>query len=253
MIAIDDGFADARASQISLINKFTVVYQDSAIKNTPDFGINFPSVWKEVKCWVSAGSSRKKQPICDQLSGNGEFESRYISNLSENRNWVEKTMKKFHKVRIKRMATKHLHNFEKSFVHYNEFFEDWKKKEEIRFVELDIYISDQGRSLEPNQFDRVMETSHSFKGIVEELAPKFRQIIERLEELSQAISNYDLIVSKQYEDLVVKAELSFGDQIEELLDFSDSYRGLASSNDPNNKVVKVFDDIDSLCAYIETV
>ena len=253
MIAIDDGFTDARVSQISLINKFTVVYKDSAIKNTPDFGINFSSVWKEVKCLISAGSSREKQPICDQMSGNEEFESRYISNLSENRNWVEKTMKKFHRVRIKRMVTKHLHNFEESFIHYNEFFEDWKKKEETRFVELDIYISDQGRSLEPNQFDRVMETSNSFKGIVEELAPKFRQTIERLEELSQAISNYDSIVSNRYKDLVIKAELSFDGQIEELLDFSDSYRGLASSNDPKNKVVKIFDDIDSLSAYIEMV
>ena len=28
MVAIDDEFADARASQISLINQFTVVYED---------------------------------------------------------------------------------------------------------------------------------------------------------------------------------------------------------------------------------
>ena len=49
MAAIDDGFADARASQISLMNKFTVVYEDSAIKNTPDFEINIPSVWKVAK------------------------------------------------------------------------------------------------------------------------------------------------------------------------------------------------------------
>ena len=32
MAAIDDGFADASASQISLMNKFTVVYEDLAIK-----------------------------------------------------------------------------------------------------------------------------------------------------------------------------------------------------------------------------
>ena len=36
MLPIDDGFADAKASQISLMNNFTVVYEDSAIKNTPD-------------------------------------------------------------------------------------------------------------------------------------------------------------------------------------------------------------------------
>ena len=49
MVTIDDGLADARASQISLMNKFTAVYKDSAIKNTPDFEINISSFWKGEK------------------------------------------------------------------------------------------------------------------------------------------------------------------------------------------------------------
>ena len=62
--------------------------------------------------------------------------------------------------------------------------EERKKKEENRFAELGIYLSDQFKFLEPNQADRLMETSNSFKDIAQELVPKFRQIVERLKELS---------------------------------------------------------------------
>ena len=253
MIAIDDGFADARASQKALVNKFAVVYEYSALKNFPDFEINFPLVWNGVRKRITNENGQTKRPIGDQLGRNEELESKNISYLNKDLNWVNRITGKFYKKLLQKMAAKRLRKFEESFAQYEKFFEEWKEEEENRFVELDIYISDQGKSLEPNQVDRLIETSDTFKGIAEELAPKFRQIIERLEELSQTIFNSDSIISNRYKDLAAKAELSFGGQIEELLDFSDSYRGLASSNDPNNKVVKVFNDIDSLCAYIETV
>ena len=162
-------------------------------------------------------------------------------------------MEKYYKTMIGKMAVNHLNKFEESFVQYEEFFEEWKKKEADKFAELDICISDQVKSLEPNQIDRLMETSNSFKDTAEELAPKFRQIVEHLKELSRQISDYGSIKPNRYEDIVAKTELSFSEQIEELLDFSDYYRGLVSFYDPSNKVVKVFDDVDSLVEYIEAI
>ena len=61
MVVIDDRIADARDSQISLMNKLTVVYEDSAIKTTPDFEVNIPSVWKVVKKWAVIGSHQVEQ------------------------------------------------------------------------------------------------------------------------------------------------------------------------------------------------
>lgn len=253
MVAIDDGFADAKASQEILKNKFAVVYEYSTLESLPDFEITYPLVWNGFKKWMANRNSQAKRLIDSQLVRNQEFESTCIADVNKNSNWVERKIEKSYKIRVNKMAPKHLRKFEESFAQYEKFFEEWKKKEENRFVELDVDISDQSESLEPNQVDRLMDTSDTFKGIAEELALKFRQIIERLEELSRIIFDYDLIVSNRYKDLAAKAELSFGSQIEELLDFSDCYRGLAGSNDPNNKVIKVFDDIDSLCAYIKTI
>ena len=187
------------------------------------------------------------------MSRNDVFEFKYIADISENPNWVERITEKFFTKRMKKMTTNHLGKFEISLAQYEEFFEGWKKNEENRFAELDIYLADQVKSLEPNQVDLLIETSNSFKGIAEELAPKFRQIVERLKELSRQISDYGSVKPNRYEDIVAKTELSFSGQIEELLDFSDCYRGLVSSYDPNNKVVKVFDDVDSLVEYIEAI
>jgi len=253
MAAIDDGFADASASQISLMNKFTVVYEDLAIKNTPDFEINIPSVWKVAKKWAATGSHQAEQSNFGQLNRNDVFESKYISDISEDQNWTKRIAEKFFTKHVKKIAAKHLGNFEKSLAQYEKFFEEWKAKEENRFAELDIYLSDKVKSLEPNQVDRLMETSNSFKDIAEELAPKFRQTVEHLKELSRQISDYGSIKPNLYEDIVAKTELSFSEQIEELLDFSDYYRGLLSFHDPSNKVVKVFDDVDSLVEYIEAI
>lgn len=88
MVAIDDGFADARASQISLMNKFTVVYENSAIKNLPDFGISFPFIWNGVKKWITNGDKQEKELIDGQSSRNEEFESKRIAYSKMNLNWV---------------------------------------------------------------------------------------------------------------------------------------------------------------------
>ena len=253
MVAIDDEFADTRASQISLMNQFTVVYEDSAIKNMPDFEINIPSVWKVAKKWAAIGSHQAEQSDFGQLNRNDVFESKYIADINEDQNWAKRIAEQFFTKRVKKIAAKHLGDFEESLAQYEKFFEEWKTKEKNRFAELDIYLSDQVKSLEPNQVDRLMETSNSFKDIAEELAPKFRQIVKRLKELSRQISDYESVIPNRYEDLATKTELSFSGQIEELLDCSDYYLGLASSYDPNSKVVKVFDDVDSLVEYIEAV
>lgn len=251
MVAIDDGFADARASQKALVNKFTVVYEYSTIKNLTDFEINFPLVWNGVRKRITNENGQTKRPIGDQLDRNEEFESKHVSYLNKDLNWVNRITGKFYKKLLQKMAAKRLDKFEESFAQYEKFFEEWKKEKENRFVELDTYISDQSESLESSQVDRLMKTSDTFKDIAEELAPKFRRIIERLEELSQIIFDYDLIVSNRYKDLAAKAELSFGGQIEELLDFSDSYRGYALAYDPNRKAGIVFDDVESLFRHLE--
>ncbi len=247
MIAIDDGFADAKASQISLMNKFTVVYEDSAIKNTPDFKFNISSFWKRVKKWTVTGSSQAKQSIYGQSSKNKELESKYIAGA----NWADKIIEKYYKTMIEKMTINHLNKFEESFAQYEEFFEEWKKKEENRFSELDIYISNQGESLDRNQVNILMETSDAFKGVAEELAPKFRQIVERLEELSAKNSKYESDALNRYEYLSARVERSFEEQIEGLLDFSDYYRGYARTYDPDQKLSKVFDDVDSLFQHLE--
>ena len=94
MIAIDDGFADAKASQISLMNKFTVVYENSAIKNTPDFKFNLSSFWKRVKKWTATGSSQAKHSIYGQSSKSEEFESKYITGEKKYSNWADKIIEK---------------------------------------------------------------------------------------------------------------------------------------------------------------
>lgn len=253
MTAIDDGIADARASQISLVHKLTVVYEDSAINNTPDFEINIPAVWKIAKKWAAIGSHQAEQSNFGQLNRSDVFESKYIGDISEDQNWVKRIAKKFFTKRVKKVAAKHLGNFEKSLAQYEKFFEEWKTKEENRFAELDIYLSDQVKSLKLNQIDRLIKTSNSFKDTADELAPKFHQIVERLKELSRQISDYGSVKPNRYEDIVAKTELSFSGQIEELLYFSDYYRGLVSSYDPSNKVVKIFDDVDSLVEYIKAI
>ena len=251
MIAIDDGFADAKASQISLMNKFTVVYENSAIKNTPDFKFNLSSFWKRVKKWTATGSSQAKHSIYGQSSKSEEFESKYITGEKKYSNWADKIIEKYYKTMIEKMAISHLNKFEESFAQYEEFFEEWKKKEENRFSELDIYISNQGESLDRNQVNILMETSDAFKGVSEELAPKFRQIVERLEELSAKNSKYESDALNRYEYLSARVERSFEEQIEGFLDFSDYYRGYARAYDPDQKLSKVFDDVDSLFQHLE--
>ena len=234
MVAIDDGLADACASQRSLMNKFTIVYESAKIKSS--------SVLNEVKKQIANEKPQAKGLVDDQLSRNQELESKYIADANKNLNSVVGEI---------RIFAQHLCKLEESFDQYEKFFEKWREEEESRFVELDTYISDQSESLESSQVDRLMETSDAFKGIAEELAPKFRQVIERLEELSQTTFNHDSIVSNRYKDLAAKAELSFGGQIEELLDFSDFYRGYARAYDPNREVSKVFDDVESLFHHLE--
>lgn len=160
---------------------------------------------------------------------------------------------KFYKAFLQKMAAKHLRKFEQNFAKYEELFEEWKENEDNRFSELEQYILDLGESLDKNQVNRLMKTSNTFKGLAEDLVPKFLQIVERLVELSQQFSEYEPGEPNRYKCLAVEAKRSFDGQIEDLLDFSDYYRGLARAHDPNNKVVKVFDDVDSLFEYIETV
>ena len=251
MVAIDDGFADAKASQMSLMNKFSVVYQDSAIKNTPNFKFNISSFWKRVKEWIATGSSQAKQSIYGQSSKGEEFESKYITDTKKDSYWMGKIMEKYYKTMIEKMAVNHLNKFEDSFVKYEEFFEEWKKKETNRFAELDLCILDQDESLDQSQVNLLMETSDAFKGIAEELAPKFRQIVDRFEELSTKNSKYESDVLNRYEYLAAKVERSFEGQIEGLLDFSDYYRGYARAYDPDLKLSEVFDDVDSLFQNLE--
>ena len=234
MGAIDDGFADACASQRSLMNKFAIVYEDAKI--------NSSSVLNELKKKMANKKLQAKGLIDGQLSRNPELESKYIAGANKILNSVVGEIEVF---------AKHLRKLEESFDQYGKFFEEWKNEEENRFVELDTYILDQSESLESSQIDRLMETSDTFKDIAEELAPKFRKFIERIEELSQILFDYDLIASNRYKDLAAKAELSFGGQIEEFLDFSDYYRGYARAYDPNRKVSKVFDDVESLFQHLE--
>ena len=246
MVTIDDGLADARASQISLMNKFTAVYKDSAIKNTPDFEINISSFWKEAKKWIATRINRTKQPIYGQLSRNEEFESKYTNDTNNNSNWFDRIIGKYYQKNIGTTAANHLHKFEESFFQYENFFDEWKKTEENRFIELDIYISAQGESLDRNQVDLLMKTSDSFKGLAEELAPKLRQLVERLEEL-----NKNSGMPNRYKYLAAKIERSFEGQIEGLLDFSDYYRGYARAYDLDQKLSEVFEDVDSLFKHLE--
>ena len=251
MVTIDDGFADAKASQISLMNKFTAVYEDSALKNMPDFEINIPSFWTGVKNWIATGINRAKQPIYVRSSRDKGFESKYINDTNNNSNWINRIIERYYKKDIRKIAANHLHKFEESFLQYEKFFAEWKKKEEKRFAKLDIYISDQGESLDRNQVNFLMETSDAFKGLAEELAPKFRQIVERLEELSEKNSKYDSGMPNLYTYLAAKMERSFEGQIEGLLDFSDYYRGYARAYDPDQELSEVFDDVDSLFKHLE--
>ena len=251
MIAVDDGFADATASQKTLMNKFTIVYEDSAAKNLPDFEINFPPVWNGVKKRITNGNSRVEGSIDDQLGRENKLESRQVASRHKNSNLIKRILGIFYKKIVQKMVAKHLRKFEKSFTQYEELFKEWKETEENRINELEKYILDNGEALDTNEVNLLMETSNTIKGIAEELAPKFLHIVERLEELSQQFSEYESDLPNRYEYLAAKAERSFGGQIEELLDFSDYYRGLARWYDPDKKLSKVFDDVESLFKHLE--
>ena len=73
---------------------------------------------------AAIGNHQAEQSNFGQLNRNDIFESKYIADISEDPNWVKRIVEKFFTKRVKKIAAKHLDNFEKSLSQYEKFFEE---------------------------------------------------------------------------------------------------------------------------------
>lgn len=249
MSFIDDCFTEAGNSKKLLMSNFNNMYEDSKVEKLSNLKITRYRVWSVIKMLILGKNNSDKFPIFDHLHKKKLESNKFVCQNRKPTGLKEVTVR-LQKIFLQKIMARHLHKFEKNFVQYENAFEEWKEKEDNRFDEIDQHISDHSESLDVSQVDRIMEISNFIEGIAEDLAPKFRQIVEHLEELSRQLSDYEFAVAHRYECIAVRVEHSFGGQIEEFLDFSDYYRGMAISYNPNSKLSIVFDDVDSLIEHI---
>lgn len=137
------------------MSNFNIIYEDSKIKNLSDFKLTRYRVWSVIKMLILDKNKSTNFPVFDQLYKKKSKSNKFVCQNGKSTE-LKGVVARSRKIFLKKILARHLHKFEKSFIQYENAFEEWKKREDNRFDEIDQHISDRGESLDVSQVDRIM-------------------------------------------------------------------------------------------------
>ena len=138
-----------------MMSNFNIIYEDSKIKNLSDFKLTRYRVWSVIKMLILDKNKSTNFPVFDQLYKKKSKSNKFVCQNGKSTE-LKGVVARSRKIFLKKILARHLHKFEKSFIQYENAFEEWKKREDNRFDEIDQHISDRGESLDVSQVDRIM-------------------------------------------------------------------------------------------------
>ena len=253
MTAFDDRFLRTQVAQGPMLDGFKLFDEEMAIKHLDDIEENFFCSRRVVEQWIANGKNRSKVLDSDQSNADITEEFVQADSGAGNSHLIKRVAEMLVNISLRFKMVKKLRKLEIGLTRYEKIRREWTDDEVNRHLELECYLSENEISLESEQVDLLLEASDSIKSMAEKSVPIFLQIVVLFEKLNLEVAAYQGNVSNRVADLAARAEQCSHKQIEDMLDFSDHYRALARAYDPNNKIVKEFDDIDSLREYLETI